>query len=316
MKSTILGLCIASLFMSASAYSDQFYIDVGKDWDDSSNGNGNTDVAAGDTSTGWLDTASYNYISTSTVGCSIVVIAAGNQCSISSSGGIDPSSNTSFESTIGGNIVTAFTPNEVDSVFGADQNSNNGYGSDAWRITFSFDITGTATLSDNGTADTSDDSLVANYTSGLIKFYYYDQPSLVSYANNNMTDMSFLKELFTIDVIGTDNILGQGQFLRGKIASVGSEELNGGVLAKDAFNFRNGSFGDLLGSEINISAILDFNTDPIDQTDFDPSQNFFDIAGDHNGSIKFAPIPEPSTIALMGLGLLGMVGASRRRLNK
>lgn len=41
-----------------------------------------------------------------------------------------------------------------------------------------------------------------------------------------------------------------------------------------------------------------------------------DIGGDISISIAIDPIPEPSTILLMGAGLLGLLGYSRKRLNK
>ena len=38
--------------------------------------------------------------------------------------------------------------------------------------------------------------------------------------------------------------------------------------------------------------------------------------GQSNLDVTYAPVPEPSTILLMGIGLLGLVGYSRKRFNK
>jgi hypothetical protein len=40
------------------------------------------------------------------------------------------------------------------------------------------------------------------------------------------------------------------------------------------------------------------------------------LAGVDNVSVTGAPVPEPSTILLMGTGLLGIIGFGRKRLNK
>ncbi|QDG39180.1 PEP-CTERM sorting domain-containing protein [Alteromonas mediterranea] len=299
MKKYALIAGVVAALTSSQAFSDQFYIDTGVDFD----AGDNADVAVNQNTTGWIDALVYEYTSSSTVGCSPVALAGGATCAINSTGGIDVSSLSSFFATYPSNTVTALTPQEVNgNIFTPDANSNNGYGNDNWQLAFNFELDGT--VSDVG------GTLVSDFTSGSITFYYFDQARIAA-ATLASSISDIVTELFTIDVDSTRNVLGQGQFLNGEITSVGGGDVNG-VAAGDVFNFAEGSFGALLGKDVSISSFVDYNTDPIDTAGVDPFASSFNIGGEHEGSISFA-VAEPSVIALMGLGLLGLAGASRRR---
>lgn len=303
MKKYALIAGVVATLASSQVLADQFYIDTGLDFD----AGDNTDVAVNQNTTGWIDEMLYEYTSSSTVGCSAASLLGGATCSISSTGGIDVSSLTSFFATLDSNVITALTPQEVNgNFFTPDANSNNGYGNDNWQLAFGFDLSGT--IKDIG------GTLVSDFTSGSITFYYFDQ-NRVAAANGSSTISDIITELFTIGVNSTSNVLGQGQFLNGEITSVGTGSVNG-VDAGNVFNFAEGSFGSLLGQDVSISSLVDYNTDPIDIAGVNPFAPSFGIGGEHDGSISFAIVPEPSSIALMGLSLLGLASASRRRKTK
>lgn len=238
---------------------------------------GNANTAAGATTTGWLNEMTYDYQSTTIVDGPLV---AGS--SITTTGGF------SDLASISTNLITAFNPQQT--TFGGP--SDNGFGGD-WGLTFKFDLVGT--LGALGST---------NYNSGDVTFFYYD---------NTMAAVGDFVELFTIDILSTFNSLG-GPVLGGMVTSVSGDTLGSGVAAADVFNFADGTFGSLLGDLVDVFASVDYNTDFSQVTQVDNGDGTWTLTGLHNGSISFQ-IPEPSSLAVLGLGLLGLAGAGRRRKN-
>ncbi|MFA3789581.1 PEP-CTERM sorting domain-containing protein [Aliiglaciecola sp. SL4] len=271
-KSLIAGIILAT--GSSVAMADQFYIDVGADFGDNLR-----NQAAGATSTGWLEQATYNYQSET-----LVTDADANGLSdgdaITTTGGFI--SGPKGSSAIAFNAVEGFLPNS----FGPE--SDNDYGD--WGLTFQFELSG-----ELGPA------LATNYSSGDITFYYFEP---------TFADTSEFVELFTLDFVSIVQSSG-GPSLKTLVSSVGAGTVNG-VAAGDVFNFADGSMTDLLGDMVDIFSFVDFNTDPKDVEVTDNLDGTYTLNGNHDGSISFQ-IPEPSSLAVLSLGLLGLAGAARRR---
>jgi|TARA_R110001592_G_scaffold283444_2_gene551348 hypothetical protein len=276
---------VVALSFTGAAAADQFYINVGADF----GGNGaNNTTAAGITTTGWLEQLSIAYQSTSTItdagtyGAADGTLSAGD--SILSSGGV---SNANFNtlSDIQFNLVNNFEP--AATTFGGP--SNNGLTGD-WGLTFGFsDLAGTW----NGFG--------FDYTSGTVSMYYYD---------NTMTTVGQLVRLFDLNV-SSGGDTGNSTVLGGKLTNFGGAGTVNGVDAGDVFVTNFGTFEDyasLPSNEVFFAASQD--TQNLGNLVF--ANGVAEVSGSHNGSINFQ-VPEPTSIAILGLGLLGMAGASRRK---
>lgn len=233
--------------------------------------------AAGNNTTGWLNEMTYVYQSNTVVtDADLNGPDAGD--SIITTGGFTDGD----ISSVSLNQITGFNPSQ--SVIDPSSPSKNGYGN--WGITFQFELFGTL-----GTG------LTTNFTSGNITFYYYDATT--------PTTGQFL-ELFTIDISSTQQSVG-GPRLTGTITSFGAGSVNG-VAVGDVFNFSQGNFDEL----VDIASSVDFNTDPSQITSQNNGDGTWTLTGQHDGSVSFA-VPEPSSLAVVGLGLLGLAGLGRRR---
>ncbi|MDF2177320.1 PEP-CTERM sorting domain-containing protein [Aliiglaciecola sp. CAU 1673] len=261
---------------SQAATADQFYIDVGMDFGD----NGFAQ-AAGNTTTGWLDELLYEYSSVTTVFDADMNGPDAGDSIVSVGGFINGN-----VASVGTNKVTGFSGQQ--NILDPNSPSENGYG--AWGITFQFELFGTL-----------GDGLTTNYNSGTVSFYYFDATT--------PTTAQFI-ELFTINVQNTVNSFG-GPSIRGEVASYGAGNVHG-VAAGDVFNFSDGGFSYYVDKMTQIVSNIDFNTNPRQVTVTNNFDGTFTLTGEHDGSISFA-VPEPSSLAIVGLGLLGLAGAARRR---
>jgi hypothetical protein len=274
---------IVALSFAGTSVADQFYINVGNDF----GGNGNNNPkAVGLNTTGWLDQLSIVYQSTSTItdagsfGVADGILSAGD--SILSTGGI---SNAGFNnlSDIQSNLVNNFEP--ASTFFGGP--SNNGFG--YWGLTFGFsDLAGTW----NGFG--------FDYTSGTVSMYYYD---------GTTTNVSALIRLFDLEVNGGGDT-GNSTFLSGTMTNFDGTTVNG-VNAGDVFVSKLGTYKDyssVPGQNVYFNASQD--TQPLNSVDY--NNGFANVGATHSGSINFS-VPEPTSIAILGLGLLGLAAAKRRK---
>ncbi|MDF2180206.1 PEP-CTERM sorting domain-containing protein [Aliiglaciecola sp. CAU 1673] len=262
------------------AVADQFYINVGKDFGD----NGYAQ-AAGKTTTGWLDELLYLYSSVTTVFDNDNNGLSAGDAVVSTGGFVNGK-----VSSVSTNRVSGFSAQQ--NVLDPNSPSKNGYGQ--WGITFQFKLLGNLL---GGVSQ----GLPVSYNAGTVSFFYYDATTT--------TTAQFIK-LFTVDVNSTLNSFG-GPSIQGEIASFGSGKVNG-VAAGDVFNFKSGSFASYANNMTKILTDIDFNTDPRKTTIVNNKNGTFTLTGKHDGSISFA-VPEPSGLALVGLGLFGLAFAARRR---
>ncbi|MDO6506821.1 PEP-CTERM sorting domain-containing protein [Colwellia sp. 4_MG-2023] len=290
MKKLLLASALA--LTTTVAVADPIFLDVGQDF----GGNGN--VATTSSSTGWIDQLTYIYQSETTVvdvdgsfsGTAASLLTDGD--SIVTNGGFINGDLSSLSS----NLITGLNPQQT--TFGGP--SDNGYGGD-WGLTFQINnLMGTVAGGTNQYLD---------YTSGAISIYYYQA---------GMTSTADFIELFTINVTNS-GLTASGSFVGGNVSNYGTDLVNG-VVAGDVFNSLLGGFKeyseDQVSPDFAVNSLLDYNTEDVTSADFlgtdAEGNNVFMVEGQHDGSITFN-VPEPASIAILGLGLLGLAGARRRK---
>lgn len=290
MKKLLLASALA--LTTTVAVADPIFLDVGQDF----GGNGN--VATTSSSTGWIDQLTYFYQSETTVvdvdgsfsGTAASLLTDGD--SIVTNGGFINGDLNSLST----NLITGLNPQQT--TFGGP--SDNGFGGD-WGLTFQItNLMGTVAGGTNQYLD---------YNSGAISIYYYQA---------GMTATTDFIELFTINVTNS-GLTASGSFVGGNVTNYGTDLVNG-VVAGDVFNNLFGGFKeyseDQVSPDFAVNSLLDYNTEDVTSADFlgtdADGNNIFSVAGQHDGSITFN-VPEPASIAILGLGLLGLAGARRRK---
>ena len=275
----LITAAIVALSFAGTAAADPVYMDVGVDF------GGNNNTAAGSTTTGWVDQLTYLYESTSKITDNDAngVLSAGD--TILSSGGIF-NDNFSGIANLTSNLITSFEPAALGAFGPSDNDLNND-----WGLTFGFtDLMGFW----SGTGMV--------YTSGTIEMYYYELAGL--------SGLGDLVHLFDLNVAGGGDT-GQATVLQGSLSNFGTDLING-VAAGDVFNTALGSFEDYTNASSSNNVYFSVSQDTQPLTGLNFVNGVADVGGTHNGSLNFQ-VPEPTSIAILGLGLLGLAGARRRK---
>lgn len=278
MKKLLTAAAVVAMTFAGSASADSIFIDTGVDFGTN-----------GSTQTGWFDSLQFTYVSEST----LTDVNSDNFVSIGDT--ITSNAGMAVSTTQDSVLATHAT-----SLIGLGFGDNNGFwgggapSAGQWGLTFGFtNVQGQLT------------STGFQYGSGTINLYAFDV-SAVAAAATGTTDVSaHLTHLFDLNIAGGGDT-GVSTVFAGNV---------GNFSVADYFNIAYGAGSKTFQEASLLPGGLRFltsnDTEGVAGSSFDGNTTL-DISGQHEGSVSFN-VPEPATIAILGLGLLGMAGASRRK---
>jgi len=285
----LLTASLVSMMFAGAASADSIYLNLGQEYSGS-----------GQTVTGWFDELDFSYESNTVV-----------TDEDTSFDGLNPDSFLSVGDTTVTNVGMALGQtydnylntrvNNLDGITAVDDFNGFFSGLANWGITFGItDLQGVVTGVGPG-------GVALAYQSATIEMFMYD------FSDTAGDISSALTHIFDLDIsFGGDT--GNATVLKGKIANVQNTSFNG-IAAKDIFNIASGSGELTFGAASELAGGLRFLVSN-DTEQAGPlalnGQGQLLIAGEHDGSIEFS-VPEPTSLAILGLGLLGFAGSRRRK---
>jgi len=279
---------LVSMMVTGTASADAVFIDVG------TNHNASTSTA-----TTWFDSLGFIYNSETTVTDTDNSFQGNPANYISVGDATSTDVGLSIGTTLGDLLGSrANSLNGIaTSLLGGD---DNGFadGQTNWAITFGItDLQGTVT-------SVVGDTIGLSYQTATLNMYLYDFANLpVGYGAT--TDIqSGLVHLFDLEIT-TGGDTGNSTVLTGH-----GDNFSSG----DVFNIAYGNSSIGFEAASLLSAGLRFLVSNDTQGTGTPAltQEGLLITGEHEGSIEFS-VPEPTSLAILGLGLLGFAGSRRRK---
>jgi len=278
---------LMSMMVVGTASADSIFIDTATDYN-----------ASGSTATTWFDSLGFIYNSETTVTDTDNSFQGDPADYISVGDATSTDVGLSIGTTLGDLLGSrANSLNGLAASFlGGD---DNGFvdGQTNWAITFGItDLLGTVTSIDGGT-------IGLNYQTATLNMYLYDFNNLPGGATLATDISAGLVHLLDLEI------------------TTGGDTGNSTVLTGHGDNFTNGDIFNIAYQNSSITfeaaSLLGSGLQFLISNDTQGTGTSFTnegllLTGSHEGSIEFS-VPEPTSLAILGLGLLGFAGTRRRK---
>ena len=273
----LLTAAVVAIAFAGTASADPIFIDNGVDFGPN-----------GSTQTSWFDSLQITYASSSSL------TDADNNGFVSLGDTITSNSGMALATTQNSILSTHAT-----SLLGLGFGDDNGFWSGGsasvgqWGITFGFtNVQGILTASG------------FQYGSGTINMYAFDAFAVANAGSGGADISGDLTHLFDLDIAAGGDT-GVSTVFMGNVSNFSDNSFN--------IKYGNGSatFPEAALASGGLRFLTSNDTQGIVGASFNGNPTLA-INGQHEGSVSFS-VPEPTSIAILGLGLLGFAGARRRK---